>query len=140
MNMESKLKNEIQKALKFIRKFSDSKFHVKIGKSDDVKYSKFDSIYSCELGEYSAKKLLINSGRVQSWVKSAMTDPDFPINVKFINGILFVQSEPEPEIVRAIEPEPESFIGDLEFEPNDGYFHDLQDNDDPEPKPKKKRK
>lgn len=131
--MESKLKTEIQKALKLIRKFSDYKFHVKIGKSDDVKFADFGSIVSCELGEYSSKKLILNSGRVQSWVKSAMAEPEFPINVKFINGILFVESE--PEIARVVEPEPETdiFVGDLEFDPIDV---DFDDND----KPKKKRK
>jgi hypothetical protein len=105
--MSKKAKQQIQDAIKIIRKYASSKFHVK--ESDFRLLSKIKDfeLSSVQLGEYSAKSLNIGSSNVSAWVNKAMQHTKWPCDVKYKNGVLFIE-ESSPEAIQ--------FVGDLMME------------------------
>ena len=135
--MSKKAKKQIQDAIKIIRKYASSKFHVKESDFRELANIQNESLSSVQLGEYSAKKLNIGSASVLAWVNKAKQHVKWPQYVKYKNGVLFIE-ESSPEAIE--------FVGDLvmeypkkkevieepidhDFEPNDGYFDDTQIED-----------
>jgi len=135
--MSKKAKKQIQDAIKIIRKYASSKFHVKESDFRELANIQNESLSSVQLGEYSAKKLNIGSASVLAWVNKAKQHVKWPQDVKYKNGVLFIE-ESSPEAIE--------FVGDLvmedqkkkevieepldhDFEPNDGYFDDMKIED-----------
>jgi len=135
--MSKKAKKQIQDAIKIIRKYASSKFHVKESDFRELPNIQNQSLSSVQLGEYSAKKLNIGSASVLAWVTKAKQHVKWPQDVKYKNGVLFIE-ESSPEAIK--------FIGDLvmdapkkkevieeplpdDFELNEGYFDDTQIED-----------
>jgi len=95
IRLNPKLKAQIQK----IRKYANNRFHVIAAESGtELKKIAVGELNSVKLGLYSAKGLTIGHALISSWISKAGLSE----NIKYLNGVLFLDVEPiEAETIKA---------------------------------------
>jgi len=107
VRLNPKLKAQIQK----IRKYANNRFHVIAAESGtELKKIGVGELNSVKLGLYSAKGLEVGHVLISGWISKAGLSE----NIKYLNGVLFLDVEP-------IEAEP------IEAEPLEEETEDLDE-------------
>lgn len=130
-NILLRVKPELKAAIEKILKHANNRFHVIAAESgSELKKIGIGELNSVKLGLYSANKLEIGHAIISNWVsKSNLSE-----NVKYRNGVLFLDVEPEEaEIETELEEWTEDEIEAINDEfswPEDSHDDESDDDDE----------